>query len=222
MKQCYILSDFINKVTESIEVNNIARINSEYVHKKNEDYVLISDIKTIPKEYLSNDAVMLDSHRYLYSIALPKYDCLFCFDHELDHLPFIMAIEVIRQAGIAVAHTVHSVPTVGYTNIMDNINLDVLKFIELDVPLIMIIEDIMLKNKQSRQERFMHFYLYQNKILCAEVKVNASVMAKEIYARVRLNSRTEMVKNTCLEKIPATNVQMLNKGYDKLFRSIEK
>lgn len=79
MKQCYILSDFINKVTESIEVNNIARINSEYVHKKNEDYVLISDIKTIPKEYLSNDAVMLDSHRYLYSIALPKYDCLFCF-----------------------------------------------------------------------------------------------------------------------------------------------
>lgn len=133
-----------------------------------------------------------------------------------------MAIEVIRQAGIAVAHTVHSVPTVGYTNIMDNINLDVLKFIELDVPLIMIIEDIMLKNKQSRQERFMHFYLYQNKILCAEVKVNASVMAKEIYARVRLNSRTEMVKNTCLEKIPATNVQMLNKGYDKLFRSIEK
>lgn len=222
MKQCYILSDFINKVTESIEVNNIARINSEYVHKKNEDYVLISDIKTIPKEYLSNDAVMLDSHRYLYSIALPKYDCLFCFDHELDHLPFIMAIEVIRQAGIAVAHTVHSVPTVGYTNIMDNINLDVLKFIELDVPLIMIIEDIMLKNNQSRQERFMHFYLYQNKILCAEVKVNASVMAKEIYARVRLNSRTEMVKNTCLEKIPATNVQMLNKGYDKLFRSIEK
>lgn len=222
MKQCYALSDFINKVTETIDVNNIGKIDSEYVHKKNEDYVLISDIKTVPKEYLNKDSIMSDSHCYLYSIALPKYDCLFCFDHELDHLPFIMAIEVIRQAGIAVAHTIHSVPTVGYSNIMDNISLNVLKFIELDVPLIMIMEDIMLKNKKSRQERFMHFYLYQNKILCADVKVNASVMEKEIYTRVRLNSRTEMVKNTCLEKIPATNIQMLNRGYDKLFSRIEK
>lgn len=222
MKQHYDLNDFINKVTETIDVNTIEKIDSKYVHKKNEDYVLISKIKTVPKEYLGLDTIISDSHHYLYSIALPKYDCLFCFDHELDHLPFIMAIEVVRQAGIAVAHTIHSVPTVGYSNIMDNINLNVLKFIELDVPLIMIMEDIMLKNKKSRQERFMHFYLYQNKILCADVKVNASVMEKEIYTRVRLNSRTEMVKNTCLEKIPATNIQMLNRGYDKLFSRIEK
>lgn len=220
MKQHYDLNDFINKVTETIDVNTIEKIDSKYVHKKNEDYVLISKIKTVPKEYLGLDTI--DSHHYLYSIALPKYDCLFCFDHELDHLPFIMAIEVVRQAGIAVAHTIHSVPIVGYSNIMDNINLNVLKFIELDVPLIMIMEDIMLKNKKSRQERFMHFYLYQNKILCADVKVNASVMEKEIYTRVRLNSRTEMVKNTCLEKIPATNIQMLNRGYEKLFSRIEK
>jgi hypothetical protein len=203
-------------------VNNLNKVDSKYVHKVNADYVLISDIKPVPKEYIDKDAAISDTHRYLYSIALPKFDCLFCFDHELDHLPFIMAIELIRQAGIATGHIIHGIPVSGYSNIMDNIKLNILKFIELDVPLIMIMEDIMLKNRSSRQERFMHFYLYQNKMLCANIEVNASVMEKDIYTRLRLNSRAELIRDTDMEKNPATNVQMLNTRHNKLIANLNK
>ena len=214
MKQCEILSDFIYKVTETIDVNNINKIDSKYVHKRNTDYVLLSDIKEVPKEYLNPDADHSASHKYLYTVALPKLDCRFCFDHELDHLPFMMVMEVIRQAGIAIGHTVHGIPLSGFSNIMDNIELHILKFMELDVPLIVIMEDILLKNKSTRQERFMHFYLYQNKRLCGSIDINASVMAKSIYERLRITSRIEVVRNTVLENIPTTNVQMLVKKHE--------
>lgn len=94
---------------------------------------------------------------------------------------------------------------------MDCMNLNVLKFIELDVPLLIIINDIMLKNKPSRQERMMHFYLYQKNSLCASVDINASIMEKDIYRRLRLSSRAELIQNTSLDKVPTTNLQMLNK-----------
>lgn len=209
MKNCNVLKLFIDYMSEGIDFNNIKKIESVFVHKKNKDYVLISNIHEIPEKFITDEAITGVNHKYLYAMALPKYDCLFCFDHELDHLPFIMAIELIRQAGIAIGHTIHGYPVSGFSNIMDNINLNIIKFIELDVPIIMIIHDVVLKRKPNRQERIMHFHLYQNKTLCASIDVNASIMEIDIYKRLRLNSRAELVKNTSLEKTPITNVQML-------------
>ncbi len=212
MKDCGIQENFIVKTSKFVdEVYTVKKIDSIYVHKKNKEYVLISDIKEIPDEYIEEHAIRKDGNKYLYMFAFPKHDCAFCFDHELDHLPFMMSIELVRQAGIAIGHVIHNIPTEGFTNIMDCINMNIYKFIELDMPLLIVVNDMMLKNKPSRQERMMHCYLYQNKTLCASVDVNASIMKKGIYQRLRTNSRYESIRNTELNKVPTTNLQMLAK-----------
>lgn len=211
MENCSIQRDFLSKLAEDADAHNIKKIENAFVHKVNKDYVLISEIKEVPENYLNNDGEKDENCKFLYLVAFPKHDCVFCFDHELDHLPFMMTIELIRQAGIAIGHVIHKIPLKGFTNIMDCMNLNVLKFIELDVPLLIIINDIMLKNKPSRQERVMHFYLYQKNSLCASVDINASIMEKDIYRRLRLSSRAELIQNTSLDKVPTTNLQMLNK-----------
>ncbi len=214
MEQCIISRSFIDKMSENLNSKNIKKIDKHYVHKENNDYVLISEIHEIPLEFLTDSALAKPkNHKFLYSIALPKYDCLFCFDHELDHMPFIMAIELVRQAGIAIAHSIYNVPVAGYTNIMDNITVNMETFIELDIPLIMIIEDVLVKTRKSRQERKLRFYLFQKENLCATLDINASVMEKDIYSRLRLTSRGGMIKDTGLCKAPTTNLQMLNTPY---------
>jgi len=208
MKNFNILETFVNNIS-NVDMANAKRIDNEYVHKIDKAYSLISEIKEISKKDINTESIYAKNHKFLWSIALPKYDCSFCFDHELDHLPFTMTIELVRQTAIAISHVIHGVPLTGYTNIMDNLKLEVFKFIELDVPLLLIIEDEMLKNKANRQERLMHFYLYQNKNLCAKIDVNALIMKKNIYQKIRLHSRSDLVKDTCCEKIPVTNLQML-------------
>lgn len=94
---------------------------------------------------------------------------------------------------------------------MDKMQMQIDKFIELDIPLLVLLRDVVIRNKNSRQERMVYFDLYQNGILCASIEINAIIMRSEIYNRLRRTNRLEMVKNTSLSDIPATNIDMINK-----------
>ncbi|MCD7932218.1 MAG: hypothetical protein LUH15_13170 [Tannerellaceae bacterium] len=216
MKESNILTTFIEEISENIYFSQMKKIKKEYVHKSHEEYVLISDILEIPDEYIPEDVSKSNRNKYLYFTAYPKYDCTFCFDHELDHFPFMMIVEVIRQAGIAIGHTIHGVPLRGNSGIMDKVHLNVLKFMELDIPLLIVIKDMVVKQKKSRHERIMYFYFYQNGTLCASCEINASIMEIDIYERLRMNSRAEILKNTFFEKHPTTNLKMLDEKMKEL------
>ncbi len=60
-------------------------------------------------------------------------------------------------------------------------------------------------------ERVLTMYLYQNNVVCSKVESNISVMTKEIYHRLRQNSRMSIIENTGLSKSPTTNLKLLEK-----------
>ena len=203
-----IFLPFINSVSNSIELGAIPKIDKRFVHKINPEYVLISDIKEIPREFL-NDFPESEDNQLLYTTAHPKYDCEFCFDHPLDHLPFIMISEISRQIGLAITHMIDKVPLQEYSSIIDDFKINMHKFIELDIPIIITIENIILKKKQGRYNKFMRMYFYQNQTLCTTIEINACIMLSAIYSKLRLNFRGEMVKNKDLCKTPVTNIDVL-------------
>lgn len=211
MKACSDISEsVIRDLTNLLNAKEFNMIKKQYVHKQNPEYVLVSDIEDITDQVRSKE-IRDGKEKYFYATAFPKYNCAFCFDHELDHMPFMMTIEVIRQVGVAIGHKFHGFPTCGFLNIMDKMQMQIDKFIELDIPLLVLLRDVVIRNKNSRQERMVYFDLYQNGILCASIEINAIIMRSEIYNRLRRTNRLEMVKNTSLSDIPATNIDMINK-----------
>lgn len=206
MKEIRVSKSFIEKIFNEINMDTTRAINSHYVHKKNEENVLISNVTKVPETYISNAKNIVGNT--FYSVALPKIDCPFCFDHELDHIPFVMLIEIARQFGIAISHSHYDVPLQGYINMMDKLKFQTLNFVELDLPLLLICEDEILKDKKTTQERAVTFYLYQNNELCMKIESNIIVMKKEIYSRLRTNSRLSIIKNTSLNIVPSTNIQL--------------
>lgn len=206
-----ISKEYIEKITKL--VNEIAHkpIAPEYIHKLNDDYSLISDIIKIPNEHITN--YTKDSNTiYYYSMALPNYTCPFCFDHELDHVPFMMLIEFLRQMAIATSHRLYDIPLHGFTNVINSIDdFKVPKFIELDLPLILVCEDTIVRKRDSVLDRVLTMYLYQNGELCSRASSNITVMTKGIYSKVRKNSRMSVIKDSELPEKPTTNLRMLEK-----------
>lgn len=202
--------DVIKDLTNRLNEEKLAVIEKQYVHKQNQDYVMVSDVKDVT-DYIGEKTGKKDcNEKFFYATAFPKYNCTFCFDHELDHLPFMMTIEVIRQVGIAVGHKFRGFPVIGFSNIMDQMRMSIHKFIELDIPLLVLLKDVVLKSKGSMQERMVYFDLYQNNVHCARIEINAIVMKKELYTRLRKTNRLELVKNTSLNESPTTNIKMFN------------
>lgn len=202
--------ELIRDLTNQINEENLMMIEKQYVHKQNQDYVMVSEVKDITDYVLrKNESKRTCNERFFYATAFPKYNCAFCFDHELDHLPFMMTIEVIRQVGIAVGHKYHGFPIIGFSNIMDQMRMNIDKFIELDIPLLVLLKDVVLKSKGTMQERIIYFDLYQNNIHCARIEINAIIMRKELYTRIRKTNRLELIKNTSLSETPMTNIKMI-------------
>lgn len=202
-----ISESMIKNLTSILNLKSLSVIEKQYVHKQNQDYVLVSDVEEITDEVVG-DLKQKSTEKFFYATAFPKLDCSFCFDHELDHLPFMMTIEVVRQVGVAIGHKFHGFPFHGFSNIMDKMQLHIDKFIELDIPLLVTLKDIVLKNKGSMQERMVYFDLYQNEIHCARIEINAIIMKKDIYMRLRKNNRLELIKNTALRESPVTNIEL--------------
>lgn len=203
-----ISESVIKDLTNILNVKNFSTIENQYVHKQNKDYVLVSDIEDITDSVVKVMKIKSENERFFYATAFPKFNCSFCFDHELDHLPFMMTIEVVRQIGVAIGHKYHGFPITGFANIMDKMQMKIDKFIELDIPLLVVIRDIILKNKSSMQERMIYFDLYQNGIHCARIEINAIIMKNEIYIKLRKNNRLGLVQNTSLSENPVTNIEM--------------
>lgn len=206
-----VSENVIRDLTNLLNAKKFNMIEKQYVHKQNPEYVLVSEIEDITDQVMNKGVEKNGNEKYFYATAFPKYNCAFCFDHELDHMPFMMTIEVIRQVGVAIGHKFHGFPITGFLNIMDKMQMQVDKFIELDIPLLVLLKDVVLRNKSSRQERMVYFDLYQNGVLCARIEINAIIMKTEIYSRLRKTNRLELVKNTPLNEKPATNIDMINK-----------
>jgi len=200
------------QIAAKLESEPITPIQKEYVHKINNDYVFISDFEKIPDENIV-DKSLLDKRSYHYVFACPKLDDIFCFDHELDHVPFIMSVEYVRQISLAISHRLHNIPFVGYITIMDEIEFNSHKYVELDIPVVIVFEDIILKQRGNRYERVVNYHLYQNFILCATMSMKVMVMDKGLYSRHRQNSRTDLIKNLSVVETPITNVQLLNSRF---------
>lgn len=95
MKACSDISEsVIRDLTNLLNAKEFNMIEKQYVHKQNPEYVLVSDIEDITDQVRSKE-IRDGKEKYFYATAFPKYNCAFCFDHELDHMPFMMTIEVI-------------------------------------------------------------------------------------------------------------------------------
>lgn len=206
-----ISEEFIKKFSNNILEEDLKCIRKDFVHKRNEEYVLLSDIKRVPEEYIvQSDSEMQNS---FYSYALPKLDCSFCFDHELDHLPFMMIVEIFRQIGVATSHTHHGIPLKGFKNTMDELTMNSLRFVELDVPMLITCEDKVLKQTPTLQKRMIEYKMYQNGELCATMGTNITVIKEELYDRMRTKYRIESVRETGLSSHPVTNLELLEYQY---------
>lgn len=120
---------------------------------------MISDIQKVP-EYCIRKISNVSYEAY-YCQAYPKLDCPFCFDHELDHVPFVMVVEFFRQTCIAISHKFYNIPLEGYINIMDDLNLQLPKFVELDLPMAIICINEVIKSSASTHKRNVYYYIYQ-------------------------------------------------------------
>ncbi len=98
-----ISKEYIAKLTSNANMKASEPIEKEYIHELNNKYSLISGIERISNQFITNSKEE-NNQIYYYSVALPNYECPFCFDHELDHIPIMMVMEFLRQMGIATSH----------------------------------------------------------------------------------------------------------------------
>jgi hypothetical protein len=205
--QTRISEKFIERFSIPSDILNLQPIQKEFVHKSNKEYVWITEIKPVPEEYIVPS--LLDVQHSFYAYAIPKLDCNFCFDHELDHIPFMMVVEIFRQIGVGGTHAYHQIPLKGFKNTMDEMEFGSLKFVEFDMPMLITCEDKVLKQTNSIQKRKIYYKLYQNNDLCAYMSTNIIVMNENLYNRMRNKCRIDSIKSTNLQIEPVTNIQML-------------
>jgi len=191
--QNYVLNSFVEKLCNEASWSNFQKIEKKYVHKNNQEYVLISDIQKVPIHYTHE--IPSRFYEAYYCFAHPKLDCPFCFDHQLDHVPFVMVVEFFRQTCIAISHKFYNIPVEGYTNIMDDLTLHLPKFVELDLPAVIICINEVMKDNNSTHKRNVFYYIYQNNKLCAYMTTNILVMKDVLYSRLRHKCRQEKLSS---------------------------
>lgn len=81
--------DIIKDLTNRINKKDLIMMEKQYVHKQNQDYVMVSEVKDITDYIIKKEnGKSVCNEKFFYATAFPKYDCAFCFDHELDHFTF--------------------------------------------------------------------------------------------------------------------------------------
>jgi hypothetical protein len=193
--------------------NNVNRITKEidksFVHKMNHENVLIHDICNIDIDVNKFE----EKFNLYYSIACPKFDCKFIFDHPLDHYSFILLMEIGRQMSIGVTHKFKSIPLDKFKDIIKHVNFKIHNFVELDYPLIVGCVDKIIKNKPTMQIRELYFLYVQKNNICAEVSTMITVLSNDLYTRCRCNNRRSVVGSNDVSLI--TNLDMINTNNGK-------
>ncbi|MFZ3090269.1 MAG: AfsA-related hotdog domain-containing protein [Nitrospirota bacterium] len=115
-----ILSDFRQRNPYISDISKIAR---KFVHKKNDEQVIISDILEIVQNH-NLDALKGAVVSIYYAHACPNLRCPVVFDHPLDHYPMAKLFELGRQLGIAVCHRFNNVPLTGFMFVVGCIFID--------------------------------------------------------------------------------------------------
>lgn len=154
-----ILSDFRQRNPHLSDLSNIAK---EFVHKKNDEQVIISDILEIVQNY-NLDVLKGADVSIFYAHARPNLRCPVVFDHPLDHYPMAKLFELGRQLGIAICHKFNNVPLTGFMFVVNCIFIDFNKFAELDMPLELIEIDIDVKYRKGiLSQKISRFMFFQN------------------------------------------------------------
>jgi hypothetical protein len=198
---------YLVDISNEIEENNfVKKFEKTLVHKVNPENVLIHDICNVDIDTNSLE----EKFNLYYSIACPKFDCKFIFDHPLDHYSFILLMEIGRQMSIGVTHKFKSIPLEQFKDIINQVNFKIHTFVELDYPLIVGCVDKMIKNKPTMQMRELYFFYIQKNNLCAEVNTMITVISNDLYTRCRCNNRRSVVGSNDVSLI--TNLDMINNG----------
>lgn len=169
-----------------------SQIDKKLVHKLSEEQVVIGDINELSSESINKYFPEGNYISMYYGKAYPNLECNVCFDHPLDHYPLMMIFEMGRQAGIAVSHKFYDVPLTGYINIVDSLSFNFKQFMELDKPVFIVCSDTDVKNKKGIQRRYMEFSFMQEGVYCASGIANVSVFGKNLYKKLRSNSRKKI------------------------------
>lgn len=208
---------FVKLLASTKKWNEVIPIEKEYVHKRDTGQVLISDITEIKKDRIE---MVFPHKKDILSVsfcqAKPNLRCPVCFDHPLDHYPLMMIFEIARQLAIATAHKIYSVPLKGYMNIVDSLSFEFSYFTELDIPFIIMCVDTDVEMKEGvLYRRIMQFFGFQEQILCSYGNGSMRVLEKELYLKIRRDSRHRILKRLGIiretDQIP-TNIVLLSKS----------
>ncbi len=175
----------LSKELSNTKVENNTSLNKTFVHKTNPQNVLINDIIKIK----DSEGEFDEKIGLYYSVATPNFQCSFIFDHPLDHYSFMLMLELARQVSIGVTHKYNHFSVESIKNTVNNIDLKIHNFAELDCPMLIGCTDEIRKNKPTMQIRDLNFFFVQNGKLCAEIKSAISVMSSQLYNRFRINNR---------------------------------
>ncbi|HEX2957504.1 MAG TPA: AfsA-related hotdog domain-containing protein [Chitinispirillaceae bacterium] len=172
----------------SIQLHQIQKLNSSYVHKVNDEQVWISDVRNADEYAWEVDE--LRPYTLFYTYAYPNLNCPVCFDHQLDHYPMMSLFEMTRQMGLAIMHQFYHVPMKGYISVAQKLSFDYRVFAELDFPLVIYMVDMcepVFVNKV--QNRIVELYFVQENVICACVQGEMSALKSEMYLRIRKSAR---------------------------------
>jgi hypothetical protein len=174
--------------TSSIELNQIQMLDSNYVHKINQEQVWISNIRNVDEyAYEVNE---LRPYTVFCSYAYPNLKCPVCFDHTLDHYPMMSLFEMTRQMGLAIMHQFYHVPMKGYISIVQKLAFDYRVFAELDLPLTVFLVDTCEPQFVNKvQDRVVELFFVQENVICAYVLGEMSSIRAETYSRIRKSAR---------------------------------
>lgn len=178
----------------TLKPNN--KISKIFVHKKDFDNVLISELIRIEiqDELFSAESSLFDSNIY-FSRAFPNLNCNVCFDHALDHYPLMVIFELGRQIGIAATHFFYDIPLEGFMNIVDNLSFEFVTFCELDQDLYVVFIEENYNNSKTLQTITCKFLFIQNNRLCAKGNGSIKVMPLNHYKRFRKISRNRILSS---------------------------
>lgn len=204
---------FVKLLESKKEWNEVVPIKKKYVHKRDNNQVLISNIIEIKKDRIGMVFPEKKDIFVLFCQAKPNLRCPVCFDHPLDHYPLMMIFEIYRQMAIATAHKIYNVPLKGYINIVDSLSFEFSYFAELDIPFIVMCVDVDVEMKEGiLYKRLMQFFGVQGGIVCSYGTGSMKVLKKELYLKLRRDSRDSILNKLGINRegglIP-TNIDLL-------------
>lgn len=185
-------SELLNALTPYIQDHEWRPIDQHLVHKSAADQVLIADVVELPEQVIQDFFPDRPYERLFLTKVFPNLECKFCFDHPLDHYPLMMLLEIGRQLGTAISHRFYEVPLAGYVGIGDSIALNFKRFIELDRPVFVLSAESDFRGRKATQHRASAVSFLQGGSECAHGNGTLTVLARSMYQKFRIGSRTQL------------------------------